>query len=149
MNVTPQQLLAEAQEFLDHRQDPLNDASFQERLASCPDALEEVIALRALAFTLQAPPPSKGQPPALRAKRWWLAPLAAAAALMLMLRPPVHEIAFVEEPMLFAASEPSAVPIATPAVLHWEQSSQSTTLSPPPSGDVLALSITSSRSIRP
>lgn len=149
MSATHQELLTEAQELLDQRLDPLDQEGFAERLASCPEALDEVIALRALALSLQSFSAQEVRSPILAAKRWWLAPLAAAAALLLMLLPPVRELAIIEEPMFTAAAEPSAVAIATPAVLHWEQTMRSTTLSPPPSGDVLSLSITSSRSVRP
>lgn len=144
MSSAAQSLLAEAQELLDQRMDPLDHADFAERLASCPEALEEVIALRAVDKLLTAPLPTRIP------RQWWLAPLASAAALLLMLNTGEPEIppAIFEPELIVQAPKPEEI-VATPAVLHFTQSTESTTLSPPTTGDVLSLSITSSRTIRP
>lgn len=153
MSTMTANLLAEAQELLDQRMDPLDHADFAERLADCPEALEDVIALRALALSMptqakQAPQPAS-QPTSL-SRQWWLAPLAAAAALLLMLNAGQEELLpSAPEPALIVQAPQPEKAVATPAVLHFSQSTESTTLSPPPTGDVLSLSITSSRTIRP
>jgi len=158
VSTTAQALLAEAQELLDQRLDPLDHADFAERLADCPEALEEVIALRSLALLLKvpAPPVTPVSPVSLAPTRlprqWWLAPLAAAAALFLMLNTGQEDLppAIAEPELIVQAPQPTqpTQPVATPAVLHFKQSTESTTLSPPTTGDVLSLSITSRRTIR-
>lgn len=142
MSTTAQALLAEAQELFDQRIDPLAHADF---------------ALRAFALSLPtgvAQAPQLASKPVGVSRHWWLAPVAAAAALLLMLNAvPENLPPSAQEPELIvqAPGQPPlpAKVVATPAVLHFSQSTESTTLSPPPTGDVLFLSITSRRIIRP
>jgi len=153
-------LVARAQELLDQRQDPLEDHDLLAALEDCTDALEEVIALRAIGLQLAATAPatstaaSSAPVPATASwpHRWWIAPLAAAAALAIMLLPPQESVApeislQASSTAVSAAAAAPAAP-ATSAILRLEQHAQTTALSPAAGGDLIAVSITTSHTVR-
>lgn len=157
-------LLAEAQELLDSRRDPFENAAFCQALEDAPEALEEIVALRAVALPLQDLGRIQAHPPSATGRtNWsWIAmPMAAALLLWATLDPrsdsdtestaghvaslPVLETSEhrgVPEPQVVSGAMP---PATTPAILQMSHDVRTQTHHQKTGAGILQVKITSSQ----
>ena len=128
-------LLAHAHRLLDQRQDPFDDHVFCMRLAESPEAMEEVVRLRATLLQVESVKPRRKQ----RGKRLWAVSIAAAVLLFLLIPPKRFES---------DNDSRSIVKFSTtvaPAVIRFRHARTSTQLNPSPGNALFHVSVTSAQ----
>jgi len=128
-------LLAHAHRLLDQRQDPFDDHVFCTRLAESPEAMEEVVRLRATLLHVESVKSGRK----LRGKKLWAASIAAAVLLFLLI--PTQRFESEKDPRSIAKFSASDAP----TVIRFRHTRTSTQLNPSPGSALFRVSVTSAQ----